>query len=407
MSNERRRSRESLRRTVDWTARILGATSLVTAAMLLAPAKEMDSATASFNTSVTAEPAPEPVIEQPAPSPLYDARTGLTRDTGMDAQSCYDFKVCGTDVGQPFLLPNGSVGYLFGDTFAIAGPFVKDSPPGADQYRAQAMLRSNVTPEKGEPIIFDSAAGLDGKGVAPETLGQWHILLNDGVSLPNGDIVVSYQHTIAVDNPDASWYTDYSGLAVSHDGNTFELAGPIWKNDTENNLDPYQMWSMQRDGDYVYIVSVRTGRRPGPMMLFRARWDQMLQKNGYEYWNGTSWGEKANAKPLQTGHFGEPSLRKLSDGTWVISYADYYGGPKIVTRTLLDPSTGPAGQWSAPKVQLTGSDLPNLYGGGIHPYSTADNPILMVSTWQTKGESKDIHDRELVRYDVSHLNTTA
>lgn len=119
----------------------------------------------------------------------------------------------------------------------MTGPFIKDLPPGTDQYRAQTMLRSNATPEKGQPILFDSAAGLDGTGTAPETLGQWHMLMNDGVSLPNGDIVVSYQHTVDQENPvDASWYTDYSGLAVSHDGNHFELAGPIWKNDVDKTL---------------------------------------------------------------------------------------------------------------------------------------------------------------------------
>lgn len=141
-------------------------------------------------------------------------------------------------------------------------------------------------------------------------------------------------------------------------------------------------------------------------MLFRARWDQMLDKDAYEYWDGSEWGEKSNAKPIMTGHFGEPSLRKLSDGTWVLSYADYTEYPKIVTQTILDPAHGPEGEWSKQKIQITANELPNLYGGGIHPYSTKERLILMVSTWQTKGPAENIEDRELVRYDVSHLVTS-
>jgi len=351
-------------------------------------------------------------IDQTDLPPIYDPVTRLTRDTGMDMQPCFDYDVCGTDIMHPFLMPpdkNGirEVCYLSGDTFAVAGPFLKNLPPGVDKYRAQAILCSDELPSEGKPIVFDRAAGVGGKGTAAEILGGWNMLINDGVSLPDGSIIVSYQHTVEVENPKKHlWYTDRSSLAVSWNrGDNFYLTGPDWENDHDNS-DPYQMWSMQLDGDYVYIVSVKTGRQRGPMMLFRSRWDQILNKNAYEYWNGNDWGEKSDAKPILEGHFGEPSLRKLSDGTWVLSYADYTGYPKIVTRTIMNPDQGPEGEWSEPKVHLTAKDFPNLYGGGIHPYSTKDNLVLMISTWQTKGSAERIQDRELVRYDVSHLVTT-
>lgn len=57
------------------------------------------------------------------------ARARLTRDTGLDKDPCWKFKICGTDVGHPFLLHNGSVGYWLGDTFATKGPFLQDQPP--------------------------------------------------------------------------------------------------------------------------------------------------------------------------------------------------------------------------------------------------------------------------------------
>jgi hypothetical protein len=384
-----------------WTARLIGSTS-VAAALLLPSTQALATETASFDHGITLEQ--KETAELGGNSPFYDEKSGLTRDTGMDSEACRDFEVCGTDLGQPFRLPDGSTAQLFGDTFKVAGPFLKGLASGADEYRAQVMLRTNITPLKGQPIIYDAAIGLEGKGAAPEFLGQWHILMNDGVSLPNGDIVVSYQHTIAIENPkDNTWYTDYAGLAVSHNGGkTFQITGPTWENNSDEDS-PYQMWSMQYDNGYVYIVSDRAGRRPGPMMLFRVPWDKMQNQDAYAYWDGKDWGEETDAKPIMQGFFGEPSLRKLKDGTWAMSYADYTGYPKIVTQYVVDPKQGPEGTWSEPKIQLTANQLPNLYGGGMWPDSTKDNVILIVSTWQTSGTAENISDRTLVRYDVSHL----
>lgn len=336
-----------------------------------------------------------PVLVTPI-VPAPPAVAGLTRDTGIDTQPNRDFGVYGADLGIPFTLPDGSTGYLFGDTFTVAGPFL-DIPPGMDYYRPQVLLKSNATPAVGQPIIFDGAAGLSGTGEAPELLHNEHSLPNDGVSLPNGDVILSYQKIVDSQDTTGVWRTDNAGLAVSHDGgNTFQLAGPVWQ-DNADNTDPYQMWSMQRDGDWVYIVSVRAGRQPGPMMLFRVPSDSMLDGNAYQYWNGTGWGDKAAAKPILTGDFGEPSLRKLDDGTWALAYTDYAGGPRIVTRT----ATSPTGPWSDPKVQLTWQKLPALYGGFIWPGSTPTHLVLMISTWQTAPDGTK-HGR-LIRYDVSHF----
>ncbi|MCA9334724.1 DUF4185 domain-containing protein [Candidatus Saccharibacteria bacterium] len=385
-------------------ARFLGASSI--AAMLMIPAAQqpLDNGDMRYNPGVTLPDEAPVIIEDAQPEPIvYDERSRLTRDTGIDLQSCRDFVVCGTDLGIPFTLPDNTTGYLFGDTFAVQGPFLDDLEPGEDRYRAQVFLQSNTTPVKGESIVFTGAAGLPQgeKGEAPEFLGQWHILVNDGVSLPDGSMIISYQHTIEVDDPeDKSWHTDYAGLAWSPDGNHFELIGPRWENSPEND-DPYQMWSMQRDGDYIYITSVRSGRRAGPMMLFRVRWDQMLDTTAYTYWNGSDWGEKDLATPILQGKFGEPSLRKLHDGTWALSYADYSSLPKIVTRKIEDPTSGPEGTWSEPKVQVTWRQQPFLYGGFIHPDSTTDNVILMVSAWERQKD--DTEHGKLIRYDVSHF----
>lgn len=403
-NKSRERLRRNIKRTIGGTVLALSFFVASEPAAASAPIHEFTPPIAPTSTFNESPPPQNYDLYGSELSPVYE--NGFTRDTGMDSQACEAYEICGTDLGQPFLMPDGSIGYLFGDTFKVPGPFLKNVE-GGDNYRAQAMLVSRDLPKDAVPINFSGAGGLETNGKAGDLLDGWHMLVNDGVSLPNGDIIISYQHTFDVENGDHSWYTDYSSLAISHDnGQTFEKLDIRWGNDPLGaNDDPYQMWSMQLDGDYVDIVSVRSGRRTGDMMLFRVPWDKMVDKSAYEYWDGEKWGEQSAAKPIDRGHFGEPSLRKISDGTWVLEYADYWGYPKLVTRTLKDNSSGPAGEWNKPKVQVTSKDLPNPYGGGVHPYSTKDNLIMMVSTWQTSGTSKAISERQLKRYDVSHYIT--
>jgi|GEM_PF-469294 len=426
-----------------WLTRTIGAIGIAAALVAPSACKSQEVVALPGGSSITMEvpsvtPEPEPIVtEQPNTSPpprepkitetLPRAIDRLTRDTGMDMDPCWRFTVCGTDLMVPFLLPNGSVGFMTGDTFATKGPYEQNLPPGDDKWRSPVMLRSHEMPKLHDPITFDNAAGLAGEGVAPEFLYNAHrkdgrevtVFPNDAVSLPDGRIIVSYQSVggpngeISPDN--ANWSTNYSGLAVSRDGNNFRriLSGPnglpgpgdpVWMNN-ERNTDVNQMWSMQLDGDYVYIISVRAGRTKGPMIMLRVPWREIENKGSYKCWNGKDWG--GDCQPiLPESKYGEPSLRKLNDGTpeglWVMSYVDYTY-TELVTRTAKSP-TGP---WSEPKRQLHWHELNALYGGFIHPYSTPDNLILMVSTWQREvNEEKYGKFGKLLRYDVSHLITT-
>jgi hypothetical protein len=160
-------------------------------------------------------------------------------------------------------------------------------------------------------------------------------------------------------------------------------------NNAGGNDDVYQMWSMQRDGDYVYIISVRSGRRVSPIVLQRVPWNSMLDPNTYQSWNATTqtWGAAwtAHNSPLiaqTTSRIGEPSLRKITNPAgghkWVMSYLNLAKG-QIVTR-IADAVTGPWG----PEVNQLSTPARALYGGFIHPYSDSgpNGLTLMVSSWQ-------------------------
>jgi hypothetical protein len=349
---------------------------------------------------------------------LFKKARRVERLTGEDLATSRNWHVGGTDLGIPYMLENGSVGFLFGDTFA------EERPKPMTNWRSPVMLRSNSQPSSG--IVFDSAARLDASGAARQLMDYSHSdpsgsylgieitrIPNDAVSFPEtGRQVLSYMSVYAW--PDKKpWRTRYAGMAWSDNGNDFfDSPTARWGNNVSNS-DPFQMWTMQLDGDYVYVFSVAAGRQRGPMMLRRVPWQQILEPRAYEPWgwqknDGWGWGNpctpilssEASARPYESElfevwGFGEPSVRRLRDGVWAMSYS--LPGGRIVTRT----AEGPNRPWSKEKVQLTYEDLPDLYGGFIHPYSTSavDGLHLIVSTWQKKSHAPDA---ETDTYHVEH-----
>ncbi|NEA33267.1 DUF4185 domain-containing protein [Streptomyces sp. SID13031] len=318
------------------------------------------------------------------------AATWKKRVTGADLDTNSRWQVAGTDLGIPYVLENGSIGYLFGDTFNTPWPEQQNN-----DWRSPVMLRSAVHPGAAGGIVFDSAAKVAGNGRAPEIMhnghngigidGLWEVTVipNDGISFPEtGRQLVSY---MSIENWNSAgpngpqWKSRYAGLAYSDNGNDFVRTNLKWFN-SGDNLDPFQMWTMQRSGDYVYVFSVRSGRQDGPMMLRRVPWDRLFSPESYEGWgwNGSNWGWGRPCSPILNGRFGEPSVRRLDDGTWAMAYLNCATG-SIVTRT----ATGPDQAWTNEKVQVTFAQEPALYGGFIHPWSTkaANGLHLMVSKW--------------------------
>ncbi|KAJ5091377.1 hypothetical protein NUU61_006247 [Penicillium alfredii] len=306
------------------------------------------------------------------------------RLTGEDLDTGHRWGVAGTDLGIPYVLENGAIGYLFGDTFSTQWP------DDQHDWRSPVLLRSAAHPSDEQGIVFDSAAGVAHDGLAPEITHNGHrgddgtgtgtdevsVIPNDGISFPETkEQIVSFMSIKSWD----PWSTNYAGLAHSKDGNKFTRLDVKWPN-PDDNSDPFQMWTMQRDGNWVYVFSVRAGRQAGPMMLQRVPWDKMADKAAYQGWgwNGKDWGWGRPCSPILEGKFGEPSVRKLSDGTWAMVYLDL-AGPHIVSRT----AKGPDQPWSKETVQVTWQQEPNLYGGFIHPWSTSkkNDLHLMVSKW--------------------------
>lgn len=308
--------------------------------------------------------------------------------------SSMQWHVNGTDLGIPFLLGDDSVGFLFGDTFDAPGV-------GGPGWRSPVLLRSSSAPAEG--IVFE------GSGYAPQILdsphsgcnGEYTLIPNDGVTISGGRVIVSYMSVrnwagLCPEQYSGQWRTAYAGLAVSEDGGGHFTRAPIrWDND-DANQDAFQMQTMQVDGEYAYVYSVRAGRQNSPMMLQRVRTASILEKGAYECWGFDGewgWGKPCTSL-FDEGAFGEPSVRKLADCTWAMSYLEL---GSIVTRTAPKPE----GPWSPGHIQVTAAEQPCLYGGFIHPRSTAgaNDLHLMVSAW---GDSLDSCGRG-GKYGVDHF----
>ncbi len=328
----------------------------------------------------------------------------IERITGADLDACRQYRVCGTDLGIVYRRADGTFAHAFGDTFEIRDPA---NQVGSEGWRSPVILYSDVTQGSDEPFAFTGAANIGPNGMARSVMdnrwytGQEHsVIPNDGISFPEtGDEIISF---MSIDHwhdvGESDWTTHYAGLAHSRDGQFFDRdIGPIWPNNADNT-DPYQMWSMHRDGPWVYIVTTRAGRQTGPIMMMRVRWDRLLEKDAYSYWNGKRWGPQEQARPILSGRFGEPSLMKVADDLWVLSLLEYGVNPdtgelnwQIVTHTAPHPSE----DWGNKKVQITEQRFPRLYGGFLRPGSTPLELDFYVSTWREHSEELD------QRYDVT------
>lgn len=322
--------------------------------------------------------------------------------TGVGTSSIA-FDVNGTDLGIPFLIGKSDVGFLFGDTFSTPLP----PAPGVDgHWRSPVMLHSASRPSDGIVLTGSGAQIMD--SAKSGCNGEFTIIPNDGVTLKDGRQVVSYMSIknwkgVCPEDYPGLWRTNYAGMAVSVAGGGSFARAPIRFGNDDANQDAFQMQTMQLDGDYVYVYGVRAGRQHGPMMLQRVRSEAILERGAYECWNGEGWGgacvsvlRGAGGGPDGEFEMGEPSVRKLDDCTWAMAYLE---SGRIVTRS----ASRPEGPWSGVHEQVSFAEQPCLYGGFIHPMSTAQDLHLMVSTWGDAGSCGGASGRYAVDHFVGTL----
>jgi hypothetical protein len=171
------------------------------------------------------------------------------------------------------------------------------------------------------------------------------------------------------------WDVRYSGFAYSDDdGDTWSVPrSSIWPAGSGFE----QVSFVERD-DYVYTFGIPGGRWGG-VRLRRVAPSAILDRNGYEYWNGERWSnDPRSAAVVVPAPVGELSVvwserHKL----WLMMYMN----PKrhaAVLRTAAE-ITGP---WAEEQVVVTRKSYPGLYAPFIVPMrDPGDEVYFTMSLW--------------------------
>lgn len=334
-------------------------------------------------TACAADPA-APEAEKPYAHP--SAARVVAQLTGAKGftNTAQIMKIQGTDLGIMWDDGDGHVLFAVGDTF---GEWSGNGGGGED-WRSNALLRSSTRNFAEDGILFDSAV-VDENGKAREIIPSLKIPETEHTTIPTGGIAVGGRQYLAFMSVNkwgvpGEWFTNYSRIAYSDDGgetwNTTD--GPQWTNDDKwsNNFQMVGFAHGQGDG-FVYMMGTPNGRF-GAIRIARVDENKILEKDAYQYWNGSEWGDdEAAAADIVEAPTTELSLQYNSYlNKWMLMYttdSDEAGIFDVVYR-LADRPEGP---WSDKTVVATSLDYPGMYAPYMHPWNSGSEVHFAMSIW--------------------------
>ncbi|MDL9938517.1 DUF4185 domain-containing protein [Gordonia sp. ABSL1-1] len=323
-----------------------------------------------------------PVAPKPA-APRVGRVEAVATLTGKGSTSRTDkrWQVMGTDLGIMWESAPGQVAIVFGDTF---GKGFK--PPGANggDWRSNVLGFSRDR-DLSDGLSIDTMVQ-DSRCHAVQILDSRHIDFYEMTTIPTSGFTVgnrqylSYMSVRRWSVVPGVWLTNHGGLAYSDDGGSTWTRDPYARWDNMFGTSQFQVASMVRRGDHVYMFGTPNSR-VGSVGLARVPATEVLNKTAYQYWRDGKWVPARDgnvASVLFAGPAGELSVRfDESAQRWQMTYLDVLRN-SIVMRTARDPQ----GLWSEPTdlVRSQGQNA-QLYGGFMHPWSTPDDLYFTMSTW--------------------------
>ncbi|AOD24033.1 hypothetical protein IM25_22650 [Rhodococcus sp. p52] len=308
----------------------------------------------------------------------------------------------GTDLGIPFVMPNGRVGYVYGDTFGGTTQIA-----GGPDWRSPVIVTS-PTRDMTQPIVIDGACrGGDQLWPYVHNNPEFSTVLPCDALVIGGRIYLWVMVTQGLGSERwcEIWYSDDNG-ETWHNGTSYATPGvgasSRWSTAAFRGQRVMMTWDRGRDG-WVYAISTGGLARNKNALLWRVREADILDPAKWEgwCWLNNQWQWKANPADHEPGdilpagtRLGEIGLRWIQ-GHWVFSGFDA-GAYEAFVRTGYGPISGV--NWgTAPKLRpVRGGGLfpvgydvqANLYGCYVHPDSKFEKPdgtkgqfVMIVSQW--------------------------
>lgn len=331
----------------------------------------------------TAHPPTESAPQAPRrPTPQVSKVSTVAKTTGAGSTNRTDkrWQVNGTDLGIMWEAEPGRVAVAFGDT--VGRGF---HPPGGqgEDWRSN-VLGFSTDRDLADGMTLDTFVQ-DSRCHAAEVLSSRKIDNVEITTIPTSGFAIgsrqymSYMSIRTWNSIPATWFTNHGGIAYSDDGGQTWTKDPHAKWDNIFGVSKFQVAAMVPQGGYVYMFGT-ANTRLGEVGLARVPQDQVLNKSAYQYWSNGTWtpvGGPDSATPIVRGTAAELSVRYDEQrGRWQMSYLD-----TARTGITVRESDTPQGVWSDPARLVGVETFPELYGGFIHPWSTAEDLYFTISTW--------------------------
>lgn len=326
-----------------------------------------------------AEPAP---LSPKRATPQVREVSMVQKVTGASSTNRTDkrWQVNGTDLGIMWESQPGEVAVAFGDT--VGRGF---HPPGGqgDDWRSN-VLGFSTDANLADGLTIDKFVQ-DSRCHAAEVLSSRKIDNVEITTIPTSGFAIgsrqymSYMSIRTWNSIPTTWFTNHGGIAFSDDGGQTWTKDPYARWDNIFGLGRFQVAAMVPQGGYVYMFGT-PNTRLGEVALARVPEADVLNKSAYQYWSDGEWtpvGGPRAATPIIRGTAGELSVDyDDARGVWRIGYLD-----TLRTGITLRESDAPQGTWSEPVRMVGVESYPELYGGFIHPWSTAEDLYFTISTW--------------------------
>ncbi len=284
-----------------------------------------------------------------------------------------------TDLGIMWDGGDGAGRIAFGDTYGDGWGGYGAGPKTAD-WRKNVLCKMSLEPPRSGLHLYDW------HGLKPDKAEQFlpssHLPRRwETTIIPTAGICfegMNYVHAMSVMywGKPGEWTTNHSALWVE-ESNGWKPLGVKWKNPWSWNRWSYngakfQQAALVQHGDHVLMYGTPSGRQ-GDGFLARS-----LDMQHWSYWNGRGWiSDPYPAVPVIPGPVAELSvIYHEPSAKWLAVTFDEIRGSIV-----LKSAPTPTGPWTRGEPILTHREMPELYGGFIHPASSKGDRWITVSTW--------------------------